>query len=365
MTKKRFLGLDGLRGVCALSILFYHCSDVFHKGPLFLHGFLAVDVFFILSGFVIALTYEEKLRTGYRPLEFLRNRARRLFPTYWIGAAFNIVLFISMAATGYIAANDAPWMIWIFIPLTTLLLIPDFITPDGMLYPAMDSVAWSLLVEWFAYILYALGTFRCKTWAFAAVALVGWSVMTVVDFHSGVGWGGGADRSTVFSAGILRCLPAFAAGVTIYRIHRSAFFQRLPVVSTEFLLAMWLVVAVLPRPAATPALDAVIVTIVSPALVCLLVRSEHKAPPFCKWLGELSYPLYVVHPGLIVLANYTPVFGLWHSPHPLNAIVLVMVCLASAWLVQLAIGRSSGGAGNRMPISPESNLTGDKSRFAT
>ena len=76
MDRKRFLGLDGLRGVCALTILFFHCADFFHKGPIFLHGFLAVDMFFILSGFVIALTYEEKLKTGIRPKEFLFSRAR-------------------------------------------------------------------------------------------------------------------------------------------------------------------------------------------------------------------------------------------------------------------------------------------------
>ena len=48
-------------------------------------------------------------------------------------------------------------MIWLFIPLTTLLLIPDYITPDTALYPAMDGVTWSLFAEWIAYAAYARG----------------------------------------------------------------------------------------------------------------------------------------------------------------------------------------------------------------
>ncbi|HEX3430248.1 MAG TPA: acyltransferase [Rhizomicrobium sp.] len=349
MTTKRFLGLDGLRGVCALTILFFHCANFFHKGPIFLHGFLAVDMFFILSGFVISLTYEEKLRGGYCFREFLFNRGRRLFPTYWLGAAINIVLFIAMATTGYIASNDAPWMIWIFIPLTTLLLIPDYITPDGLIYPAMDSVAWSLFAEWTAYFAYAFGAFRWKTSALLLVALSGWGTMAFIGLHSGAGWAGGGDRATLLTIGVLRCLPAFAAGVVIYRVHRHPLFGRLPVIATEILLALWLVAAVLPRPVATPLLDDFIVIVISPLLVCLLVRSEHKAPAFCKTLGEISYPLYVVHPGLIVLATYTPVFGLWRGPHPASAALVVALCLLLAWLVHLAVGRLQLRARNAGP----------------
>jgi peptidoglycan/LPS O-acetylase OafA/YrhL len=242
-------------------------------------------------------------------------------------------LFIWMAASGYVASADSWWMIWLFIPITTLLILPDYITPDGMLYPAMDSVAWSLFVEWVAYLVYALGTFRRKTWVLAIAAAGGWVAMTITDFGSGVGWGGGADRSTLLTAGILRCLPAFATGVVIYRIHRHPLFQRLPAISTEILLLAWLCIAILPRPAATPALDAIIVVILSPLLVCLLIRSEHKAPAYCKKLGEVSYPLYVVHPGLIVLATYTPVFGLSHGPHPLNAVLVVVVSIVLAWAI--------------------------------
>jgi len=348
--KKRFLGLDGLRGVCALSVVFFHCNDFFHKGAFFQHGFLAVDVFFILSGFVIALTYENKLVSGGSAVHFLVNRARRLFPTYWLGASLNIALFIGMAASGVLAKGDSWWAIWLFIPLTTLLLIPDYITADGVLYPPMDSVAWSLFAEWGAYFAYGFRMFRWKTSTLIGLTMSGWAFMAVSGYHTGVGWCVGAERSTLFPLGFLRCVPAFAAGVVIYRIHRFEWFQRLPVISVEILLATWLFIAVIPAYTATPTLDAIIVTIVSPLLICLLIRSDHKAPTFCKRLGALSYPLYVVHPGIILLATYTPVFDLSHGPRPLNAVLVIAVCIALAWVVMEIVARLPRRQGVRVPV---------------
>src|SRR5581483_6249599 len=54
----RFESLDGLRGVSALAVVLYHCELLFAPGMIFCHGYLAVDLFFILSGFVIAANYE-------------------------------------------------------------------------------------------------------------------------------------------------------------------------------------------------------------------------------------------------------------------------------------------------------------------
>lgn len=343
MTSKRFLGLDGLRGVCALTVVFFHCNDFFHKGAFFQHGFLAVDVFFILSGFVIALTYERRLIDGGRPLDFLKTRARRLFPTYWLGAAINVAMFIGMATAGVLAARNSWWMIWLFVPVTTLLLIPDYVTTDGVLYPPMDSVAWSLFAEWGAYIVYGCRMFRWNTASLLVVTVLGWMLMTFGGYHTGVGWCVGAERSTLFPWGILRCIPAFSAGVLIYRIYTHRVFERLPVISTEILLAAWLGIAVIPTYTATPTIDAIIVTIISPLLVCLLIRSDHKAPRFCGILGQLSYPLYVVHPGVILLATYTPLFGLSHGPRPLNAVVVVGLCIALAWAVMKVVARVPGG----------------------
>jgi peptidoglycan/LPS O-acetylase OafA/YrhL len=360
MAGRRFLGLDGLRGVCALSILLYHCDGLFHRGNFFQHGYLAVDVFFILSGFVIALTYEDRLgkRGGVR--NFLFSRARRLFPTYWLGAAIGIAVFIWMATSGYVAAADTWWMIWLFIPITTLLMIPDYITPDGVLYPAMDSVAWSLFVEWIAYLAYASGLHRWRTPRLILVTATGWALMAFAGYHTGTGWCVGAHRPTLLTLGILRCIPAFSAGVVIYRFHRDRAFDWLPVISTELLLTIWLVIAILPAFTATPTLDAFLVIVCCPVLICLLVRSDHRAPAFCKQLGDLSYPLYVTHAGIIMLAVYTPVFGFSRGPRPLNAVLVVGLCLALAWVVKEIV---AGLKSRQFPLLAWLRPSGAAARF--
>lgn len=339
MTAKRYLGLDGLRGVCALTVVFFHCDDLIHKGPFLQHGYLAVDVFFILSGFVIALTYEDRLKAGGGERNFLTKRAQKLFPTYWLGASLNICILLYLAATGVLAREDTWWMVWLFIPLTTLMLIPDYVTTDGVLYPAMNSVAWSLFVEWLAYLGYAFSACRWRTSMLVLVAACGWTLMTLAGYHTNIGWCVGANRQTLLTLGVLRCVSGFAAGVVIYRIHEHPFFKHLPVVSTEILLALWLAVSVVPYDPPTPTFDAVTVIAFCPILVCLLIRSEHKAPRFCGKLGAISYPLYVVHPGILLAAASAPVFGFSHGPRPVRGLLVVGLCVALAWLVMEIVAR--------------------------
>jgi len=68
-------------------------------------------------------------------------------------------------------------------------------------------------------------------------------------------------------------------------------------------------------------------------LVMLLIRSDHQAPAYSKMLGALSYPLYTVHPGIILLAQGTPLFGLNYGPQPMRAVFVVMLCVVAAWSV--------------------------------
>lgn len=333
MAAKRYLGLDGLRGVCAITVLLYHCSNFFLDGPACPHGYLAVDVFFILSGFVIALNYEERLRAGGHAAAFLLSRARRLFPTYWLGAVLNVGIFLFLAATGILFPSDKWWMVWLFIPLSTLFMVPDFITSDGTLYPGMEGVSWSLFLEWIAYGLYASGIHRWKTEILLLVSMVGWFAMALLGYYTGDAWSAGGTRPTFFTIGLLRCLPAFAMGIVIYRVHSHRLFRRLPELPIELLLLVWLVIATLPARAPTPTFDAFVVPLACPFLIVMLIRSEAKSPKYCKYLGAISYPLYVAHPGIILLAHFTNVFGRFDRPNPLHGLVVVILCIFAALLI--------------------------------
>ena len=329
MEAKRFYGLDGLRGVCAITVMLFHCNDLFHSGPIFQHGFLAVDMFFILSGFVIALTYEERLKTGFGVKTFLRARAKRLLPVYWLGALLNIAIFIFILSAGYVAAPGYTPALMIFVSVTTFFLIPQFLSPDNTPFPPL-TIAWSLFMEWVANLLYASGAFRLKTSTLLAITAAGWGLMTIVGYRLHTGWFVGVGQ-TDFVYGILRAVPGFFAGVVIYRWHAAKLFDRLPAISPELLLTLWLVIAAVPAFTATPTFDAVAVIAGCPLLLVLLIRSDAKAPSFCKPLGDISYPLYTTHRGIILLAQLTPIFGLDKHADPLRALGVVALCLAVAW----------------------------------
>jgi peptidoglycan/LPS O-acetylase OafA/YrhL len=350
MVSQRFHSLDGLRGVCALSVVLFHAANLFHHGPLMAHGYLAVDMFFILSGFVIALRYEGALQKGLPLRRFLEARGRRLLPVYWLGAAFNIAVFLWMVTSGYYPDGYTRLMIWVGVPLLTFLLLPVFGVPGGGFSPAMLNITWSLLAEWLVNIAYAARLFSWPTRNLTLGVLAGWLAMTVAGYFTGRGWCVGISRTDFITLGLLRAVPSFLAGVVIYRLHARGWFARLPVVAPQLLWCLWLGIAVVPTYAATPGFDAIVVTLVCPLLVVLLIRSDHQAPAFARPLGDLSYPLYTVHPGLILLAQATPVFGLNHGPRPLQAVAVTILCLAVAGLV--------GFLANVRPIQAPVRTTG-------
>jgi peptidoglycan/LPS O-acetylase OafA/YrhL len=329
MLKHRFLSLDGLRGICALTVVFYHAENFFHKGPVLQHGFLAVDIFFLLSGFVIAFVHEGHLKAGAGLPWFTRVRARRLLPVFWIGALFNLAIFFWMAAAGHYP-NYGWTLIWVVVPLTTLLMLPAWGTPDGSYSPPMLNVTWSLLVEWVVNLAYAAGHFRLRTRTLAALAAAGWLAMTVAGYFTDRGWCVGYQ---MLSLGLLRGAAAFLAGVVICRLYKRGAFDRLPRLAPELLLAAWLCIASVPTFTATPTFDAFTVIILCPLLVVLLLRSDDQSPAWFKPLGDLSYPLYTIHPGLILLAQRTPLFGLDQHPDPLRGFMVVGLCVLAAWMV--------------------------------
>ena len=331
MAARRFHGLDGLRGICALTVVLFHADNLFHKGPIFQHGFLAVDMFFLLSGFVIAFVHETRLQAGCGLGRFVKARGHRLLPIYWLGAAFNLAIFLWMASAGYYPGYG--WvLVWIVVPVTTLLMLPAFGAPDGSYSPAVMNVSWSLLAEWLVNIVYAAFAFRFRTRTLVFLTLAGWLAMGFVGYFTGRGWCVGFQFLPI---GLLHCAPTFLAGVVIYRLRNHPWLARLPAIAPELLFTLWLCIAVVPTFTATPTFDWFAVTILCPAMMLLLLRSEHRAPAFCNGLGKLSYPLYTVHPGILLLAQKTPLFGLNHGPHIGRAVFVILLCIGAAWIVLL------------------------------
>ena len=95
-TKPHYELLDGLRGVAALLVIWYHVFEGFATSPIdqrFNHGYLAVDFFFILSGFVIGYAYDDRWKTSMTIKDFIKRRLIRLHPMVVMGAIIGAVMF--------------------------------------------------------------------------------------------------------------------------------------------------------------------------------------------------------------------------------------------------------------------------------
>jgi peptidoglycan/LPS O-acetylase OafA/YrhL len=335
MAKKRFTGLDGLRGVCALIVAIYHCDLALHTGHLLYRAWLSVDVFFILSGFVITLNYEDRLRAGLGLWGFTKLRARRLTPVHLIGVFTASIA--AMAAFAYFGAS--PSGLWTLVSVMALgmLLIPVTLTPlrdvfarQGEIFPTNPAL-WSLLGEWIANILYA-AFFRTLTRrALVAVAfLIALPLLARTVFHGA--WGGGG-RYDDYLWGVGRAVLEFLIGVIIYRYQRSNSFARLPSLRPELLYATWFFLTAVPDSVGGAMFSAVLSLAVAPVLVVLLARTEEPVPKYLIWLGAISYPLYASH---FAVVNVAAIVLLRHarSANILWIIPMISTAVLIAWVIE-------------------------------
>jgi peptidoglycan/LPS O-acetylase OafA/YrhL len=323
MEKTRFRGLDGLRGICALTVVLLHSELLFNSGVFFCHGYLAVDMFFILSGFVISASYDTRLAAGMTAMRFLRARIRRLAPVFWGGTVLCIA-----ATVIRIHYEPAPSNLALFSAMG-LLLIP-YLAPGIFAYP-INPVAWTLLWELVVNFVYARWLRGLRSGKLAAPIVVLLSLASYASFHSYRDWSFGMTGGDLWLGG-LRALPEFLMGVLLYRGHQAGLFARVPVVSPFLPLMAWLAMASLPQ-GFSPLADLAIVALACPILVIALVRADSQAPRWFTPLGAISYPLYASHLALVRLAQHTPLLGLNHGPRPLLAAGMVGVACGIAWVL--------------------------------
>ncbi|QIK96854.1 acyltransferase [Sphingomonas sp. HDW15A] len=281
--------LEALRGIAALIVVMHHLSlqpGTFLTGnPWLAQGWLFVDLFFVLSGFVIASVHMDSPACEATAKGFLIRRFFRLWPLHFVTlvAALGIDLLGGEAAKpGYgamVALNLTMTHAWGLVPGSVL-----------------NGPSWSISVEWAAYLLFAgvcLATadFRRRLTTMAMVGIL--SLILLLVFR-----GGSLDGD--LSLRLPRCLMSFALGVLLWGwaggraplSRRSAAYGQLAIAAA--------MAAVLPITAATPALGLAI-PLMSAAMVAIMVRDSGSAArsilerPVPQWLGRHSYSIYLVH----------------------------------------------------------------------
>jgi peptidoglycan/LPS O-acetylase OafA/YrhL len=296
-----FHTLDGLRGVAALCVALRHCDAFF--APLKLpSGYLAVDLFFGLSGFVIAHAYHVRLEGGMSFGRFLWIRLVRLYPLYILGILFGLL----DVAVGRMHGG---WATWSPADLTAaglaaLFLLPSPVAPgmpNPYLYP-FNLPAWSLFFELLINAVYALVWRFLSTRVLVGILAVSAIVLTRIGLEAGHLNSGWAWNS--LDAGLARVSYSFFAGILLYRLLRDRPRSSHNALTCVLLGALAALFAV--DPGEHRALfDILCVLVVFPALLALGARSEPgpRAAALFGFLGAVSYAVYALHFPLFHLAQ--------------------------------------------------------------
>lgn len=293
--RNHYLTLDGLRGVAALAVVLLHAGSQIHA-ELAPAGYLAVDLFFVLSGFVIANAYEGRLATGLSFREFSWIRIQRLYPLYLAGLVLGLGYSLMAVRGGWGGAMSLPQTAGAFVIGLFMLPTPQAISGVSLLFP-LNLPAWSLLFELIANAVYALGAHRLGNRAM--IALVAVSAVGVAATAAVVKQVAGGAYWHDILIGYPRVFFAFFGGVVLFRLLRD---QPVRTSNPAVLGALAGLAALLLLGRPGPWHDALLVIVVFPLLValCTRIQPSGRLGAVCTWLGAISYAIYVIHSPLLL-----------------------------------------------------------------
>lgn len=332
--KQRFVVLDGMRGVAALVVI----TDHVHSDALvaLLPGaYLAVDFFFVLSGFVLAHVYGGRIASGMSALDFLRVRVIRLYPLYLLGTLLGVAFAVLAVIRGWDDSSLFKVMTATVFGLFMLPAPPGLSTHVDSPYP-FNGPAWSLFFELLINVMFVLLARRAAPIVPGAIVAASAALLVPTAFILGELDGGFAWSN--FIAGFPRVFFSFFAGVLLYQA-RSRW--------TPPPLAVWAAFAVLLAVFAAPAggpwrplFDLIAVVLVFPALVAFSADSTARGAVewTCATMGLLSYGIYVLHVPIwawlrLVIDHVSP-----GAPFPGMAnVALVAACAVAAAAILNAV----------------------------
>ena len=301
-----YVVLDGLRGVAALCVVIFHFTEARCNSTPFgiCHGFLAVDFFFCLSGFVLGHAYSHRMaQMGLR--RFLRARFIRLHPLVLLGTVLGLLAFYADVFAG--APEGHAWDV-LRAGIASSLLIPySSVTERSEQLFTLNPPSWSLFWEYLASVVYAVALFRFRRRALMVLTAVAAIILMCAGWHAGNlsgGWGW-----SNFSIGGARVVFSFCAGLLVFR---SGYRPRTGFGFSG--LGILLVLAFLmPYAQGGWVREAGAILLYFPLLVAMGAGAvvTHRVSRTCRLLGDLSYPLYMTHYAVVsVFGRYASRQGL-------------------------------------------------------
>lgn len=353
-SKPHYALLDGLRGVAALLVVWYHVFEGFQfagNKPIidFInHGYLAVDFFFILSGFVVGYAYDNRWGKTLTLGGFFRHRLIRLQPMVCMGALIGAASFLLSGMERWDGTHATLWLTFLAFVCGCLMLpalpgMPREVRGNGEMFP-LNGPCWSLFFEYVGNIVYALFIRRLSTrllavLSFALCCALAWFAVTAQSGYGSIGVGWTVDRTNILG-GSLRMLCPFTMGLLLSRIFKPIHYARGAFWTSAALL---LIIFHVPYIHSDGALslngifEAACIIAVFPLVVWYAASgktTDIASTRICRFLGDISFPLYIVHyplmyafyMWLIKTRQYT-LYETWPA-----ALAVVTASIILAWL---------------------------------
>jgi peptidoglycan/LPS O-acetylase OafA/YrhL len=331
--KATFDVLNGLRGIAAIAVVNMHMSlyfGILHPANVA----PSVDFFFVLSGFVIAYSYEDKLRTGLTWRRFFLARLVRLYPMYLLGTLMGAAVIWTLgrptSQAGYLAMFGL-----------NLFMLPTPVAVDPIataLFP-LNFPAWSLFIEIVANMVFAALAPYLSNKLLAVLVCCGFLALVATGLVTGT-----LDEGTLrlqILGGLARVLFSFFAGVSLYRLW---LVRPIKLAVHPALLFILLPLPLLLKPAAPFGwlYELAVITLYMPTIVWLGTGSRPNGIwlPVSVGLGALSYPLYMVHAPVWVAIRTSEGWqptSVLSSYAPWSGIVMAVGLCAVAWWLDKAV----------------------------
>jgi len=343
-SKSHYEILDGLRGVASIIVVAFHVFETYSGNrfnQIINHGYLAVDFFFVLSGFVVAYAYDDrwgKMTTW----DFYKRRLIRLQPMVIMGSIIGAALFYFQSGSAFPLIADTPvWkmLIVMVVGATLVPLLPSMDIRGWQEMHPLNGPAWSLFFEYIANILYAVIVRKfSKTLLSIFVFITACFLIQYLVFGpNGDVIGGWSIDKTQLHIGFARLLYPFFSGVLLFRIGKLIHIKGAFAVCS----LMIIVILAVPRIGGTEHLwmnglyESFCIIILFPLIVAIGAGGHmtgNFATKVCKFLGDISYPLYITHYPLI----YLHIAWVSNNKIPmgeglLGGLVLLTVSVLIAW----------------------------------
>ena len=323
-TKQHFQILDGLRGIAALCVVTFHFMEWAYSdySKNFIgHGFLAVDFFFCLSGFVIGYAYDDRIaKMGV--LEFFKSRLIRLHPLVVAGSVLGLLAFLFDPFGGHPELYSAGKLTLAFFCSALLIPLPVIADRSFNLF-SFNAPAWSLFWEYVANIVYAFVLIKIGRGFLLLLTILSAVAICFVAYRSGNLMGGWSGPT--FWDGAVRISYSFLAGLLIYSSNL-IIKNKLGFIGLAILLFL---AFIMPFSKWNWLSEPLVVLFYFPLLITLGEGAALSSglKKVCVFSGKISYPLYMTHYAVLWM------FGNYYASHKPGATQLAFIIITALILL--------------------------------